>query len=122
MKENTRNKLRKIRDEYYVPTKAKYNKGNSLIDDVWNIINRVVIIGLGIELFNQNSPWKIPISIAPIIAIIYPFLATFLGYIDQHILHLTQAENKYQFDFLNPFMKKIARQINQIKKELWQKK
>ena len=117
MTEETLERLRRARWGW-VKIKARYSRGNSLIDDFWNLVNRSVIIGLGIGLWNQYLPWQIPMSVLPYIFIIYIPLTVAVGHLDQEVMHLTQSENEYQSDYLNPVFKKIARDIKTIKENL----
>ena len=120
MKKKTKEKLRRWRGIYF-KTKARYNRGNSLVNDLLNLFQLGVLGGLGIELWNRYLPLRIPIGILPFLVIILIPVFWFLGWIDQEKIHLTQAENEYGSTHLNPVLKKILKiqkEIREIRKYL----
>lgn len=121
MKEQIKIKLQKIRYSY-VSFRAKLGRGMTLIDQFIQVIRyETYATWLTIGL-NSAFHLDIPLDKVMLAVPFFVLVLFFLGYLDQHYLHIWQVENKYNTFTINPALEKkfdeVLKEIKNINEKL----
>ena len=114
MRGRTIKKFRYLRDRF-LTEKFFFNRGKSLMSDLFELLTLTTIVGLFVGKLNSNFHTNIDEGTAMTLVIPLMLIYWILGRADAKKLHLIQKENEISTGF-NPVIDKMAERIRKIDK------